>query len=157
MQASDVVSGILAKKNEMGLTNQQLSDASGVPKSTVDRILRGDTPNPTLEVILPMARAVGYSFGEPSPELIPEKVDEDYLNYVIRTNDERIARLRAHYNMLIAEKDRALEAKDKWIRLLFKTLIITAIVFIAFVILMLLIMGLFFADAVIPHTGWIQS
>ena len=46
MTVSDIVDGIIQKKNAIGMTNQQLSDASGVPKPTVDRVLRRDTPQP---------------------------------------------------------------------------------------------------------------
>lgn len=139
MDVSDIISGITAKKEAMGLTNQQLSDASGVPKSTVDRILRGDTPNPTLQSVLDMAVAVGYTFGEPLEAPESRCLDET-SKYIIRMYDDRIARLRAHYNMLIAEKNR-------WITWLF---------FLSLA-LVLLIVGILIVDAIIPNVGWVRT
>lgn len=113
MQTTDeIIDGIAAAMKEKGLNARQLADASNVPKSTVDRILRHATPNPTLQNILDMAGAVGYQIGDPIPEK-PQHLDtEQQMKYITKTHADQIARLRAHYTMLLAEKNR-------WINSLF--------------------------------------
>lgn len=114
MEASEVIKAIQAKKESMGMTNQQLSDVSGVPKSTIDRILRGDTPNPSMQSILDMAEAVGYQLGNPlySTALSEDKWLNESSKYIVRMYEEYIASLKAQYTKLLAEKCR-------WINRLF--------------------------------------
>ena len=42
MTLDEVIIGIIAQKNECGMTNQQIADAAKVSKTTVDRMLRND-------------------------------------------------------------------------------------------------------------------
>lgn len=51
-------------KTEQVLTSQQLSDLSGVPKSTIDRILRDDSVSPTIDTAAALIRALGGSLDE---------------------------------------------------------------------------------------------
>ena len=91
---------ILAKlkeiKAEKNLTNQIISDNSGVPISTVTRIFNGQTDNPNIETIEDIARGMGVSleavtgikqveekFG-PNDNLI------DIYKEIIRTKDKYI-------------------------------------------------------------------
>ena len=147
MTVTDIIDGVILKKNEIGMTNQQLADASGVPKSTVDKICRRDTSNPTLQTVLDLAAAVGYSFSN-HPEMIapvPESSIKDpmvlhMINYYERQSvvyEERLKRLSANYNMLLAEKNR-------WIQTL--AMIIGLIV--AGIVTILLI------DLATPDVGW---
>lgn len=117
MTVADIVDGIIQKKHEIGMTNQQLADASNVPKATVDRILRHDTPNPTLQTVLDLAAAVGYTFSnhpEPASPVPDESKIRDpmtlhMINYYERqaqAYEERIKRVTAHFNMLLTEKNR---------------------------------------------------
>lgn len=108
----EIIDGISAVMKEKGMTARQLADASNVPKSTVDRILRKATPNPSMQNILDMAGAVGYHFGDPIPEKPKHQDVDQQMKYMIHTYEDQIARLRAHYTMLIAEKNR-------WINYLF--------------------------------------
>lgn len=113
MTTADIISGILTKKQESGMTNQQLSDASGVPKSTVDRILSGRTDNPSLQNILDMANAVGYEF-ESRPALPSATTAAgDTTAHIRAIYEDRIqsyerllARDQRHHNMILAEKNR---------------------------------------------------
>ena len=72
-------------KDQRKLTNQQLSDLSGVPVGTINRIMAGQTDNPSFQTVCDMVMAMGGSLdelagiqtpggGEPSPpgeDLIP--------------------------------------------------------------------------------------
>lgn len=49
----------LKKKSHM--TNQQISEKSNIPESTVARIFSGKTPNPTVSTVISMVRAMGAS------------------------------------------------------------------------------------------------
>ena len=51
-------------KDERKLTNQQISDLSGVPLSTVTRILNGQTDNPNFQTIIEIVTAMGGSLDE---------------------------------------------------------------------------------------------
>lgn len=45
-------------KQEAKLTNQQISDRSGVPLATVNRILSGQTDNPSYETVIALIKAM---------------------------------------------------------------------------------------------------
>lgn len=45
-------------RQEAGLTLRQLASASGVPKSTVGRILKGEVENPSIEHVQQLARVL---------------------------------------------------------------------------------------------------
>ena len=151
MTVTDIVDGIIQKKRAIGMTNQQLSDASGVPKTTIDRILRYETPNPTMQTILDLAAAVGYTISnhpeKPSP--IPEqsKVSDPMTQYMIShyeqeivTYEERLKRTLSHFNMLLAEKNR-------WLRFS----LVMNIIFITFLV------GLLILDLFSPGVGWMRT
>jgi len=150
MTTSDIVDGIIRKKKEIGMTSQQLSDASKVPKSTIDRILRGDTPNPSLQTVLDLAAAVGYSLSNhpEQPEAAPSaNVKDPMVSHLIavyenrgRAYEERIKRITAHFNMLLAEKNR-------WLKFSL-TLNLIFVLFFAIVILV---------DVTNSDIGWVRE
>ena len=89
-------------KDQRKLTNQQLSDLSGVPVGTINRIMAGQTDNPSFQTVCDMVMAMGGSLdelagiqtpggGEPSPP------GED----------------------LIRLYERTIEGKEKWLYRLF--------------------------------------
>lgn len=151
MTVTDIVDGIILQKNAIGMTNQQLSDASGVPKTTIDRILRHDTPNPTMQTVLDLAAAVGFSFSnhpeQPSPVPEDSKVKDPMTLHMISyyerqavAYEERIKRVTSHFNMLLAEKNR-------WIRF---SLALN-------IILIVFLVGVLILDLLIPGIGWMKS
>ena len=148
MTTAEILDGIFRKQHEIGMTNQQFSDASGVPKASIERIKRGDTTNPTIETILALSAAVGYTFSnqpEPAPP-IPEtvKVNDPMLQILLAhyeqqgiAHAEQMKRVTSHFNMLLAEKNR-------WIRTL--SIIIGLMVSGFFSILLI--------DIATPELGW---
>lgn len=151
MTVSDIVEGIITKKNIIGMTNQQLSDASGVPKTTIDRILRRETANPSMQTVLDLAAAVGYSFSnhpeqEPASHMESGIKDPLVLHMISiyenrgRAYEERIKRITAHFNMLLAEKNR-------WLKLSL-SLNIILVVFVCVIL---------FYDITHLDRGWIQE
>lgn len=151
MTTSNIIDGMIAKQNEIGFTNQQWSDASGVPKTTIDRIKRKETVNPSMQTILDMANAVGYTISS-IPEQIPavpqeigikDPMVQHLINvYENRGKDyqERIKRNTAHFNMLLAEKNR-------WLKFSL-TLNIVLVVFLCIMLVM---------DVLHPDIGWIRE
>ena len=51
MDVSAIIDGILECKEENGMTMQQIADRANQPKSTVTRILRKETPNPSMRTL----------------------------------------------------------------------------------------------------------
>ena len=151
MTVADIVDGIIARKNTIGMTNQQLADASSVPKTTIDRILRKETANPSMQTVLDLAAAVGYTFSN-HPEQLPATpqeigISDPMVKHLITVYEnrglayeERIKRNTAHFNMLLAEKNR-------WL----KFSMILNIILVAFICASLIL------DATLPDIGWIRE
>lgn len=148
MEIEKIIDGIIAKKQELGITAQQLADLSGVPKSTVDRFLRRDTASPSLQTTLDLAAAVGYTFGEsqPAPAQISQDITDPMLRHVIdlyskneQRHAEEMKEQQRHYMMLLAEKNR-------WI----KFLLILCIILVTFVCVLLVY------DLTHLDRGWFQ-
>lgn len=140
MEVFAIIDGINARKNALQMTNQQIADASGVPKSTVDRVLRKDTENPTMKVILDIANSVGYEFGKPAAVQVPDGgQDSQYIRHIISMYESQLAAHERNYNLVTSEKNR-------WIKIL---AFIVAIL-VAGLITILLI------DILNPSIGWIQ-
>lgn len=148
MDIEQIIEGIIAKKQELGLSAQQLADASGVPKSTVDRFLRRDTASPSLQTTLDLAAAVGYTFGEskPEPAQVSQEITDPMLRHVIelysqneRRHVEEMKEQQRHYMMLLAEKNR-------WIKFLL-ILVIILVTFLCFVLIY---------DLTHSDRGWFQ-
>lgn len=51
-------------KEKSRMTNQQISERSNIPESTVARIFSGKTPNPTIATVVSMVRAMGGSVAD---------------------------------------------------------------------------------------------
>ena len=49
---------LLALKTENGLTTDALSERSGVPKGTINKLLNGETRNPTTQTLRRLAKAL---------------------------------------------------------------------------------------------------
>lgn len=140
MEVNAIIDGINEQKIAVNMTNQQIADASGVPKSTVDRILRKATPNPTIQVILDIAGAVGYDITSTRKSVdIGSPGDEKYIQHIITMYESQLAAQERQYNLVTAEKNR-------WI----KWLAIIVAILGAGIITILLI------DILNPNVGWFQ-
>lgn len=152
METKDIIEGIIAKKEALGMTAQQLADSSGVPKSTVDRILRGDTPNPSMQTILDLAGSVGYDlFNSQAPTLTQAPVDASpYLQHIIAMYERQIADKEASHAREMAKHERQhnlmTAEKNRWIKIL---AIIVGILGAGVVAILLI-------DILNPTVGWIR-
>lgn len=122
-------------KNERNLTLQQISDASGVPVSTVNRILNGQTENPSFRDIAAIVAALDGSLDaltglqkiDPaSCQLLDANVMQLLLtmqNHYTK-NLENIRQQHIH-EMEISDKHyrESLADKNRWLRRLFLCLV----------------------------------
>ena len=98
------------KKNELGLTNQEISNLSGVPKSTVDRILRSeDCASTNLITAVDLVKAIGGSLDEAMGisqplRLTPEDVPDDAPGIISRVC-ELVDKVQRMHHAVHREKD----------------------------------------------------
>lgn len=67
-------------KKKLGLTTEELSEKSGVPVGTLNKILSGATKDPKLETLKSIARVLGLSlndFDDEKPHTIAAHFDGD--------------------------------------------------------------------------------
>lgn len=139
------------KKNELGLTNQEISNLSGVSKSTVDRILRSeDGASTNLITAVDLVKAVGGSLDEAMGisqplRLTPENVPDDAPGIISRVC-ELVDKVQRMHHAVHREKDAiAAESVRFRTRVLIGSLLVNA-VFVALLIY----------DLAHPEIGWLQ-
>ena len=118
-------------KEKRHLTNQQLSDLSGVPIGTVNRILSGQTDNPSFQAVCDMVMAMDGSLDE----LVGIKEEPGPSDK--KSASKEIIQL---YEGIIADK-------NKWMVRLFTCCCVLTVVLI----------GIVAFDLLNPHSGWFQS
>jgi transcriptional regulator with XRE-family HTH domain len=81
-------------KKKLGLTNEELSRLSGVPKGTIDKILSGVTKDPKLETLKAIARVLGCTLDDfDDTENKPEPSEPTYedLQHLIARNGKNLS------------------------------------------------------------------
>ena len=56
-----LLEGLKELKEQKKMTNQELADLSGVPLGTINRIMAGQTDNPSFQTVCDITRALGGS------------------------------------------------------------------------------------------------
>ena len=146
MDVSAIIDGILECKEENGMTMQQIADRANQPKSTVTRILRKETPNPSMRTLADIAVAVGYEIDPVQPAVLKDHTKEAYIAYLQEALlaekaacKAAIAEQKALRHQVVAEKNRTI------------TLMAIALILSLFMLIGWLIMELLH-----PSAGWIQ-
>lgn len=124
MTVPELIKDIVKRKEEMGLTSRMISDASNVPKSTVDRILRGETRDPSAQTILDMAYVVGYRLINDND---PKEESSDSKLVAVLERESRLKTIQ--HNTIVAEKDRTIVDKSRWLKF-------TAVIAVSFAVLL---------------------
>ena len=119
-------------KEKRGLTNQQLADLSGVPAGTVNRILSGQTDNPSFQTICDLVLAMDGSLDE--------------LAGIEKDPEEPEAKAHASQD-LIHLYEKMIEHKNRWIHRLFVLACLLGSIFIFLVIF----------DLMNPALGFVRS
>lgn len=112
-----IIDGINARKELLKTTNQQIADASGVSKSTVDRVLRkqeGYIPN--AQSLLDIANTVGYDFSKPVSA--PVTTEDAALNQLIYVYEKRCEDLERESRLKTIQSNLVIAEKSRWIRFL---------------------------------------
>lgn len=137
----DIIDKLTEKKKELGVTNAWVSEKSGVPESTVTKLLNGTIRNPTMPTLAPIASALGISI-DTGEDLRPPEVSP---------TDKYIDMLIASYKTQLASKDEnyraQLKYRDKWISILAAAL--AAVILLEFAVILYDITNL--------DRGWIRS
>ena len=94
-----------ALKTEKNLTTQQLSELSGLPVSTISRILSGQTDSPGFLAVADLVRAMGGSLDEVAGLKAPEPPKEPDP-----------PKASTEHSELIKLYERSIAAKNGWIR-----------------------------------------
>ena len=109
-----IIKKLTELKTSRKLTNQQISDLSGVPLSTVTRIFGGQTESPNLQTIADIVKALDGSVDELLGLRYEEKkgapVNTDLIELykeIIRNKDEHIR-----------SKDEIIRGKDKTVKMM---------------------------------------
>lgn len=105
MGLDEIIRDLNAKKAETGLTNQQISELSQIPKSTVDRVLRGGPEEPRAQTLLSIAEALDFKL---APVNKPTVRGDSYAAQIAELYEARIADLKKQLILTRAEKDRAI-------------------------------------------------
>lgn len=117
-------------KEKRKLTNQQLSDLSGVPIGTINRIMAGQTDNPSFQTVCDIVMAMDGS-----------------LDDLVGIKDETPLEKKAANKELIRLYESMLADKEKWMHRLF----------ICCCVLMAVLIGIVAFDLLNPHIGFFQG
>lgn len=138
---NDRLEAIRTEKNRQGLSDTQLADMCDLSHSTVSRAFSGKT-EPSEYTLSAMETALGTNQEPPDSPFEESMALRQYQSLM----ENRIARMRSFYNMLLAEKDRAIAEKRRWI--IFLVALSIAIILLSFTMIAI--------DALSPNIGWIR-
>ena len=117
-------------KERRKLTNQQLSDLSGVPIGTINRIMAGQTDNPSFQTVCDIVMAMDGSLDE-----------------LVGIKEETIQEKKAANKEIIQLYESMLANKEKWMHRLF----------VCCCILMAVLIGIVIFDLTNPQIGFFQG
>ena len=135
-------------KNTQNLTNQDLADASGVPIGTINRIMAGQTDNPSFQTVADIVTALGGSMDDLVEPVVSGKVEEKNEESNEESHEEsHEERNDMYYTEVLQLYKQVIAVKSKWIFRLFVCLC----VLVAFII------GVFAFDLLNPSIGFFQK
>lgn len=137
----NVIERLKEKKAEMGVTNAWIEEKSGVPESTVTKVLNGTNKSPTIATLGPIAAALGVS------------IDAGVIVSDDRQNQKPSVPNDIYLQMLIASYDRQLEAMEARIRRKNKWIFSFAV---AFGTIFAAVLFVLIYDITHPTVGWFQ-
>lgn len=146
MDISAIIDGILECKESTGMTFQQIADRADQPKSTVTRILRKETPNPSMKTLMDIAVAVGYEIDPIQPAVLRDSSKDAYIAYLQQALEvERLSRKadvaeqKALRHQVVAEKNRTIFFLS-----------------IALILSLTLLIGWLIMELLHPSAGWFR-
>ena len=109
MEVSERIERIKREQEEMHWSVANLSDASGVHRTTIYRIYKGEV-TPDTDTIEHLEDALGISDIPAVEAKILSQKESVAISNVQMLNEKRIRQMRAHYNREAAELKRAIIA-----------------------------------------------
>lgn len=131
MESDILLSCLVQQKEALGYTNAMIAEMSGVPESTVTKVLNGANRSPGFETISPIARVLGVSLDEMA---------------VKETAPPDTSTLTVGVSHIISSYERRLREKNRWINILA----------VAVAALILLLIFFLIYDIMHPSLGWVQ-
>lgn len=111
---SPILMRIKSEKKKAGMTNDELSLASGVPIGTLRKILSGGTTEPKLPALMSIASALNTSVdylvygksqeNEKKPAPIGNELDAELLKKLMSLTPDEIAKVDAFVQGLLASR-----------------------------------------------------
>ena len=98
-------------KDKSGMSAKEIADKSGIPESTVTRILSGKTPNPTIISVMDIIKAMG---GKASDVFD----DNAQVNTLPKVPQTVVTDMEKKNTEVIELYERIIKSKDRTIRLL---------------------------------------
>ena len=127
-------------KDEAGMSNHDISERSGVPLGTVNRIRAGTTENSSFEAIAAIVRVLGGSLDELAG--IPTK--SHHKHHSSEADERIIALYEKQLDNVNAIHEKRIHDKNNWIKILFALVSFLVVVIVTF----------FAVDVAIPDRGW---
>ena len=93
-------------KKKLGLTTEELSEKSGVPLGTLNKILSGATKGPKLETLKSIAHVLGLSlddFDDREKKVVPEPTYADVERLVARNGKQMSVEQKMRLIKLLSE------------------------------------------------------
>jgi len=93
-------------KKKLGLTTEELSEKSGVPLGTLNKILSGATKDPKLETLKSIAHVLGLSlddFDDREKKVVPEPTYADVERLVARNGKQMSIEQKMRLIKLLSE------------------------------------------------------
>lgn len=121
-----LVQKLIERKEELGYTNAVIAEMTGVPESTVTKVFNGTNRSPTYETISPISRALGVSLDTAATSEDPQEApaEEEKTEPKQKPKDERLV------NYVIATSEARIRNKDKWIKILYATVLALVVIII---------------------------
>ena len=94
------ISALKKRKKELNITNEKLSEMSGIPKRTIEDIFRGATKHPRIDTMKAIERALGLD--EPAPELTEEQ--KVLYDFIVSLTPEETKELSAIVDYIIRKR-----------------------------------------------------
>lgn len=105
-------------KKKMNLTTEELSDKSGVPIGTLNKILSGATKDPKIETLKAISKVLGLSLDAFDDEELLKSNDNATNNNISSTEYKHILKYRSlddtGKNRIDYELDREIERVEEW-------------------------------------------
>ena len=108
-------------KKQSGKTSQSISDETGIPKSTIDKLLTGRTKDPALSMVRSIVHCLGYTLDDlddTQKSTTPAETDKDDANKQKLMNNYDLLNNEGQqdlvdYSDMLAGNPRKLKESDK--------------------------------------------